>query len=81
MGSYSQLYIDIKEKACLICHYVVYYNKIINNNPVAQLVEQHPFKVMVVGSIPTRITNLNQIGGNRIWIGRIESYGYCMESS
>jgi hypothetical protein len=24
---------------------------------------------------------LNQIGGNRIWIGRIESYGYCMESS
>ena len=36
--------------------FVVNYNKIINNNPVAPLVEQHPFKVMVVGSIPTRIT-------------------------
>ena len=29
----------------------------IPNNPIAQLVEQHPFKVMVVGSIPTGITN------------------------
>ena len=28
----------------------------IHNNPVAQLVEQHPFKVMVVGSNPTGIT-------------------------
>ena len=27
-----------------------------HNNPVAQVVEQHPFKVMVVGSNPTRIT-------------------------
>ena len=39
---------------------VVNYNKIKYNNPVAQLVEQHPFKVMVVGSIPTRITELKQ---------------------
>ena len=33
----------------------------IHNNPVAQLVEQHPFKVMVVGSIPTGITMLLQL--------------------
>ena len=32
----------------------------IHNNPVAQLVEQHPFKVMVVGSNPTGITMLLQ---------------------
>ena len=41
-----------------MAYLVVNYNKIINNNPVAQSVEQHPFKVMVVGSNPTRITNL-----------------------
>ena len=33
---------------------------LILNNPVAQLVEQHPFKVMVVGSNPTGITMLLQ---------------------
>ena len=42
--------------------FVVNYNKIIYNNPVAQLVEQHPFKVMVVGSSPTRITDYNKRG-------------------
>ena len=36
----------------------VYYTVHIYYNPVAQSVEQHPFKVMVVGSNPTRITNL-----------------------
>ena len=58
----------------------VYYTVHIYYNPVAQSVEQHPFKVMVVGSIPTRITNL--IGMEVMkWIGWIESYGCCMESS
>ena len=38
-------------------YYVVYYNRRIYNNPVAQLVEQHPFKVMVIGSSPIRITS------------------------
>ena len=46
----------VKKRLDFMAILVVNYNKIINNNPVAQLVEQHPFKVMVVGSIPTRIT-------------------------
>ena len=56
MGSYSQPFDCIKKTLDFMAILVVNYNKIINNNPVAQLVEQHPFKVMVVGSIPTRIT-------------------------
>ena len=40
--------------------FVVYYNRRIDNNPVAQLVEQHPFKVMVIGSSPIRITDYNK---------------------
>jgi hypothetical protein len=56
MGSYSQPLDCIKKTLDFMACFVVNYNKIINNNPVAQSVEQHPFKVMVVGSIPTRIT-------------------------
>ena len=44
-----------------MAYLVVYYNICIFNNPVAQLVEQHPFKVMVVGSNPTRITTNRSI--------------------
>ena len=50
----------------LYAYFVVYYNRRIDNNPVAQLVEQHPFKVMVVGSNPTGITMLLQIVTNKI---------------
>ena len=48
--------LSIKKRLDFMAILVVNYNKIINNNPVAQSVEQHPFKVMVVGSNPTRIT-------------------------
>ena len=51
----------VKKRLDFMACFVVNYNKIIYNNPVAQLVEQHPFKVMVVGSIPTGITMLLQI--------------------
>jgi hypothetical protein len=44
----------------------VYYIMVQYNNPVAQLVEHRPFKARVVGSIPTRITNL--IGENNMTI-------------
>jgi hypothetical protein len=56
MGSCSQP-LDCKKRLDFMVRLVVNYNKIKYNNPVAQLVEQHPFKVMVVGSNPTRITN------------------------
>ena len=47
----------VKKRLDFMACFFVNYNDIKYNNPVAQLVEQHPFKVMVVGSNPTRITN------------------------
>lgn len=50
---------------------------IVCNAPIAQLVEQQPFKLMVVGSIPTGGTNIKRALNGSFYIG--VSCGYVLK--